>query len=523
LQFLTFAIAIFCIRIGGAQHEDIPYENVENICEKCVCIDKPADPKINQVSHHLLSCTVKGFKHILARWPEEFNAHQRDNVIVASFSGNTIELLQQIPTTNATLSFACRHCGIKYLQSPTFMDVPNIISLDLAYNAITTDELIPDVFRGPYHVSSYEPIALAELDLSHNHLQSLDRLLFQHTPNLTKLNLAHNNLQILDYPTTAALSSATLLKNLDLSYTGIKTIPSVIFEKLTSLETLNLAGNAFVALPDNFQLIGKTLKSLNLAGNRFVDFEETHFLGLKVLTHLNISGMATLKNVKYNTFTRLEHLTQLDCSHNTRLEKFDLDSLMHCVNLTYLDISHCHLSTLTLNMDLSGILNNTNITAHSPWPMLKTFQIAGNPWNCDCNLLQTLEYAGSHHRLEGDQSRCDMPFILAGVKLSNLTASGICSMRIPAKYQIVDENAPPRFRRKRYIILTVITASVVVVLGLIIGLIVVCIRRRLKRDDYGVEPIRYTSVRSSNLSAFSHVQPNGNGANGSAGTRTSGV
>lgn len=135
-----------------------------------------------------------------------------DNVIVASFSGNTIETLQQLPSTNATLSFACRHCGIKYLQSPTFMDVPKIISLDLAYNAITTEELIPNVFRGPYHVSSYEPIALVDLDLSHNQLQSLHRLLFQHTPNLTHLNLAYNSFKILDNPTAAALSSATLLQ-----------------------------------------------------------------------------------------------------------------------------------------------------------------------------------------------------------------------------------------------------------------------------------------------------------------------
>lgn len=135
-----------------------------------------------------------------------------DNEIVASFSGNTIEILQQLPSTNATLRFACRHCGIKQLQSPTFMDVPNIISLDLAYNEITTDELIPDVFRGPYRVKGYEPIALIELDLSHNKLQSLDRHIFQHTPNLTKLNLAFNSFTVLDNPTTMALTSATQLQ-----------------------------------------------------------------------------------------------------------------------------------------------------------------------------------------------------------------------------------------------------------------------------------------------------------------------
>jgi len=45
------------------------------------------------------------------------------------------------------------------------------------------------------------------------------------------------------------------------------------------------------------------------------------------------------------------------------------------------------------------------------------------------------------------------------------------------------------------------------VIGLVIGFVVVCIRRRLKGSDYGVQPIRYTSVRGSNLSQFSQLQP----------------
>lgn len=175
-------------------------------------------------------------------------------------------------------------------------------------------------------------------------------------------------------------------------------------------------------------------------------------------------------------------------------------------------------------MDLSAILNNTNnmTTVPQPWPKLKTFQIIGNTWMCDCDLLQTLEYAGSHHRLEGEMTRCETPYIFAGAKLANLTSSQVCSMQIPTKYQVIDED-PPRFRRKRYIILTVITASVVVVLGLIIGFIVVCIRRRLKRDDFGVEPIRYTSVRSSNLSAFSNGHTNAAAVVAANGAATSGT
>lgn len=112
-------------------------------------------------------------------------------------------------------------------------------------------------------------------------------------------------------------------------------MPSVVFEKLTSLRTLNLAGNEFVSMPGDLHLIGQNLKSLSLAGNKFTEFEEKSFLGLKVLTHLNISGMPALRSIKNNTFSRLEHMTHVDCSRNPKLESFDLDSLMHCANLTY--------------------------------------------------------------------------------------------------------------------------------------------------------------------------------------------
>lgn len=125
---------------------------------------------------------------------------------------------------------------------------------------------------------------------------------------------------------------------------------SVIFEKLTSLRNLNLAGNKFIHLPENFQLIGKSLRSLNLAGNKFEDFSEGSFIGLKALQRLNISAMPDLKIIQNNTFSRLEHLTHLDCSNNHKLEHFDLDSLMHCANLSYVsNLVLIDLRTLIIN------------------------------------------------------------------------------------------------------------------------------------------------------------------------------
>ncbi|XP_037946212.1 leucine-rich repeat-containing protein 70 [Teleopsis dalmanni] len=491
-----------------AQHENIPYQSVTNICKTCECLTAQ---DANKHYHYVLNCAVKKFEHILARWPPEFGNNHNGIDIVATYSGNYIDILQQLPATNSSLSFTCRHCSIKHLQVPTFMDVPYLKRLDISWNEITSYELTPDVFRGPYRATRYEPIALTDLDLSNNKLHTLDRKLFEHTPNLTKLNLSNNKFGVLDVPTTVALAMTPSLEILDLSYTGIETLTDEMFKPLVNLKSLNLAGNKLTVVPAGFKFIGQSLEILNLAENSLKGLTEQNFVGLKVLKRLNVSDTKSLVAIEKHTFSRLETLEYLYCSHNPKLEYFDLDSLLHCNNLTYLDISHCNISTLTIGMDLSKTttLNGTNLTLPQPWPKLQVFETTGNPWLCDCELFQLLEFAGSHHQRKEAETRCDSPYLLAGARFSNLTAEQVCSMQIPKKYHVVDED-PPRFLRKRYIILTAIIASVVLILGLMIGFVVSCIRRRLKRDDFGVEPIRYTSVRSSNLSAFSHVNSNGN-------------
>lgn len=110
------------------------------------------------------------------------------------------------------------------------MDVPNIKRLDLSWNEITSEELTPDVFRGPYRATHYEPIALVDLDLSHNKLKSLDRKLFEHTPNITKLNLSYNQFNVLDTSTATAIASA---RNLEVSLLTVSLVQAPIAQKLT--------------------------------------------------------------------------------------------------------------------------------------------------------------------------------------------------------------------------------------------------------------------------------------------------
>ncbi|EDW14414.1 carboxypeptidase N subunit 2 [Drosophila mojavensis] len=493
LLLLVSAEALL-LSVALAQQESMPYQAVANICATCTCLSAQ---DTNHRLHQTLNCAMKNFEHILARWPPEFGSQHADMEIVASFSGNRIRVLQQLPATNATLTFSCRHCGIQQLEVPLFMDVPNVEALYLSWNEIKDDALKPDLFRGPFKTTKYEPIALKDLDLSHNSISRLDRKLFEHTPQLRKLALAHNRLSVLDAATTASLASIANLQRLDLSHNGLLTLPGDLFTKMSNLYQVDLSGNEFTVVPGALEHLGKSLQQLSLAGNPLAKIDAQSFRHLDALRRLNISEMPMLRTIELGAL-QLPALEQLDCARNPKLDRLELVDLVTSRNLTQVDISQNALTTLTLNA--------TNTTS---WPRLRSLAIAGNPWYCSCELLQALEQAGAPQVLQAPNlavARCDTPYLLAALPLTNLTAQQICNMVIPKKYRAVEDD-PPRFLRRRYIILTVIIASVVVVAGLIIGFIVVCVRRRLKGNDFGVQPIRYTSVRGSNLSAFSQLQP----------------
>ncbi|KAH8268065.1 hypothetical protein KR018_010811, partial [Drosophila ironensis] len=503
LQLLAGMAAVLLPEVL-AQHEDIPYQAVDNICQTCVCLtSQDSDHR----THFTLDCSVRNFEHILARWPQEFGTQAMAagpaTEIVLSYSGNQIKLLQQVPATNASLTLSCRHCGLKDLQAPLFMDVPNIEGLYLSWNDLNDDALGPELFRGPFRKTAYEPIGLKDLDLSHNQIARLDRRLFEHTPHLTGLNLAYNKLSVLDAATAASIGSVLTLQRLDLSHNGLMDLPAELFTQLSHLRTLDVSGNEFKAVPSGILQLGKSLVQLNLAGNAFPNLKDSSLQGLVALRRLNISGLPNLRSVEKGALS-LPALEQLECSRNPKLERLEFADLLTSRNLSQVDLSRNALSTLVVN----GTSSNSS-KPDETWPRLRRLSIAGNPWLCSCELLKSLELAGMSHieqPSDGSEARCETPYILAGAPISNLTSDIICNMVIPKKYRAVDEE-PPRFLRRRYIILTAIIASVVIVIGLVIGFIVTCVRRRLKGRDFGVQPIRYTSVRGSNLSAFSQLQP----------------
>lgn len=419
-------------------------------------------------------------------------------------SYNEVERLQQFPYTNALLFFTCRHCEISKIASEAFIDASHIVLLDLSFNKIRSEDLNPDIFRGPHSDEEYSPIRLQYLDLSHNELNYLDKLLFEHTPELRKLDLSYNNFETLDEGTDESLAKLEKLETLDLSYTGIMELPSALLGDMKHLSELFIKGNKFLSVPESLSLVGSTLEILHISDNPIEVISRESFAKLVKLEQLNMSGMPLLTAIEEGAFEPLNSLEVLQCGENKKLTSIDVLPLQDKVHLKELDISDNNLTTLNFKADENVHFRH-----------LHKLRLAHNPWQCDCHLMKALEvfdHNSSYIKksLTNDPARCETPNELISKLLYELPKNYYCVADYKAKPQKIQIYDPPQFLRPKSIMLTIFSIVVVGVVGLLIGLAIVCIKRKLKPNpfDDSSNPIRYTAVRDSTVSNRASVPYN---------------
>lgn len=494
-----FLVLLIFLQRGQTDSNSEVYEPVKDACQRCTCLSAIDE---NKHPHYVLGCSIKNFTHILADWPEEFGTNHDGAEIVVTYSGNSLKYLQQLPETNATVSFSCRHCEIKEIASAVFMDTTNILRLDLSWNELTGDVLHPDIFRGRYENVEYDPIALEDIDFSYNLISTLDRRIFEHVPYLKRLNLAFNNFKSLDDSTTNAIAAAKSLEYLNLSNNKLKALPSELFENSDYLKELHLEGNAFKEIPGALTRLGRSLQALYIGDNPIEAIKDDVFLGYKALKFLNISSMPLLTSVVVGTFIPLKSLETVICNNNPNLTKFDAESLKRSKNLKDLDLSNCGLKKLHLEFEFR---NSTTPNHVIFWKKLRTLNLSGNPWHCDCilaNVLYNLGFHDDEKLFRDSQARCSTPYDYSGFLLRNLTLEGVCRERVmKVQLAIPVRDNTPGFLRPKSIMLTIGIIVAVASVGLLVGFSFVVIRRKLKQDTpLFTTPIRYTTVRNSTIS-----------------------
>ncbi|XP_045448816.1 chondroadherin-like [Melitaea cinxia] len=443
--------------------------------------NRPCDIFLQDINDITLNCSRRNIDRIPA-WPEEINkATGKDACVRITFFNNSITNVTElgaVPGNRIAISFKSNR--IKEIEEDAFNNIRRLVYLDLSNNRLSGDVLRSEIFQGPYKNGVYSEIALETLNLGYNQIHSLDRYLFQYTPNLTRLYLNNNPIEILDHVTILAISSATNLKVLDLSKTDIDAVPLETFRGLVNLKQLDLSGNKFVTVPESLSLVGSTLQYLTFNNNPLVELNDDSFLGLSNLIELEVGENNYLEEVKRSTFTPLKSLRVLHLCHNRKLKY----------------ISHNAFRGIKEKWTLEEVyLDDNNLselpTDLLPWDKLKVLGMTGNSWLCNCDLanIVTKQHAGIKFK-PGETPYCAAPMRLSGAYITNITVS-FCpqfdTTFAPKKGFSLSDLRP------KQILWCILGVGTVVGIGIICGLMVNYIKAFFKKTIRN-EPIRYVNI-----------------------------
>ncbi|XP_015600866.1 protein artichoke isoform X2 [Cephus cinctus] len=248
-------------------------------------------------------------------------------------------------------------CGIRRLNNQFFHNTTNLNKLDLSNNPLGRLE------PGPFdHLTNLEYLKLKNCGLTYISPET-----FSHLENLRELELSENDLRSLSW--TNLLAPLVRLELLNIRHCHITNLPGDAFARNLYLRQLVLADNELWHL-DVGNTLGHnlhSLQSLDLSNCNLQDpLSEEAFRNSSGLRVLNLSGnpmsagdltavlqhlpklhILSLSNCSLrklpDAFNMLEHLEELDISHNPLNDAF-VSLLNPLRSLEYLDMSYSNLS-----------------------------------------------------------------------------------------------------------------------------------------------------------------------------------
>ncbi|XP_035676486.1 uncharacterized protein LOC118415777 [Branchiostoma floridae] len=302
--------------------------------------------------------------------------------------------LRSVPTTLPTSLEYLYLDGneISAVGENTFVGLPNLRSLYLQGNNLTSESLHPAAFTSLANLTS--------LYLSGNKMGKLDVIF---PPSLEVLRLGNNSLSTISPETFLYLPH---LQKLVLSDNTLETVPRGLFSGLLSLQYLHLDNNKLVTVPAD---LPKGLIHLNVADNAISAIPASIFFRLQMLVALNLSNNNLyddrIEDLDFGYFKHLQqlqlsgnHLTSvprnlpkslryLDLQANLLSEKTaNVENLKGSVGLKYLSLAENYFREVPMPLppSLESLhLNNNLIIKISPkvfsqTPRLKTLNLSRN-------------------------------------------------------------------------------------------------------------------------------------------------
>lgn len=275
-------------------------------------------------------------------------------------------------------------CNLSRISEKTFHSLSHLKTLELARNNLKTH------FDWTTVLSSMARLEL--LDLRNSKIVNLPDNAFVNNQWLRTLILAENELADLDLATTLG-TNLIHLETLDLSYCHLKEpLSELPFSNATKLKTLMLAGNrlsvtvlsialvpltrlqvlslkdcGLTRLPSNLFHRFPSLQTLDISYNPLSNAFTGLLSPLENLEHLDM-GYSNLKTISKDTFVKMNSMKRLILSGN-KLDSLESGLFQNLTHLENLELNHCGLSRL----------NEAVFYINSTYPDLEELHLAGNP------------------------------------------------------------------------------------------------------------------------------------------------
>lgn len=152
----------------------------------------------------------------LTNWftDDDWNTLQNGDVVIETIrlennNITSVPVLKAMPVKNLYLGSNL----IGKIEMGAFQNLPNLNSLDLSHNKLTSKTFSRDIFSGNYSTTGYLPLPkMQRLNIGYNDLHQLDSDIFDHLTNLEDLILSGNEFQVINTLSNIAISSKKLLK-----------------------------------------------------------------------------------------------------------------------------------------------------------------------------------------------------------------------------------------------------------------------------------------------------------------------
>lgn len=279
------------------------------------------------------------------------NATKLRTLILSGNHLSSVVLSEALAPLTRLQTLSLRDCGLTRLPANTFHRFSALQKLDISYNPLN------NAFTGL--LSPLE--SLEHLDMGYSNLKTISRDTFVKMSSLKTLILSGNKLDSLE---SGLFQNLTHLETLELNYCGLSRLNEAVFyDNYTypDLEELRLAGNP-LKVHSTDPMIPKQLARLKILDLRNCDIEY----------------------LPPHAFNSSKNITKLLLADNklSNADTLSLEFLAPLPHLVHLDLSNNNFSSITPK----AFKNN---------PDLATIKLVGNPWKCDCSIVDMWQWASS--------------------------------------------------------------------------------------------------------------------------------